>query len=148
MSRFQHGIGSVPPGASISPGSSKARTVDRAKARTVFIVDDEVLVANSVAQILERNGFAATAFYAGHDAIEQAQVQCPDVLVSDVVMPEINGVQLAIAVRHRCPVTRIILFSGQAATADLLREAEQDGYFFELLPKPIHPRQLLKALSS
>jgi DNA-binding NtrC family response regulator len=116
--------------------------------RKVFVVDDEALIADSVTQILSQSGFAATAFYVGSDAIEQAQVECPDIVVSDVLMPELNGVQLAIAIRSYCPGARIILFSGQAATVDLLREAERDGYSFELLPKPIHPTQLLRVLSS
>jgi CheY-like chemotaxis protein len=118
------------------------------QARSVFVVDDELLIADSVAEILRNSGYAATAFYDGHDAIEEAQKRCPDIVVSDVLMPEINGIQMAIAIRSHCPATRIILFSGQAATVELLRDAERNGNFFELLPKPIHPRQLLKALTS
>lgn len=65
---------------------------------------------------------------------------------SDVLMPGLNGIQLAIAIRARCPGTRIVLFSGHAATSDLLREADQSGHSFEPLSKAIHPSQLLKAL--
>lgn len=135
----------VSPAPSLSPGRERRQ---EELGRRVFVVDDEVLIADSVAQILTRNGFEATAFYGGQEAIEQAQVECPDVVVSDVLMPELNGVQLAIAIRSFCPAARIILFSGQAATMDLLRDAEKEGYSFELLPKPIHPKQLLRALTS
>ena len=127
-----------------APAEFDERTIG--EARTVFVVDDEALIADSVTQILTQSGFIATAFYTASEAIERAQVECPDILVSDVLMPELNGVGLGIVIRARCPNTRIILFSGQAATVHLLSDAEREGHSFELLPKPIHPRELLKAL--
>jgi CheY-like chemotaxis protein len=61
-------------------------------------------------------------------------------------MPQIDGVEAAIAIRQHCPETRIILFSGQAATVEILTRAREHGHSFELLPKPIHPTQLIKHL--
>jgi CheY-like chemotaxis protein len=69
---------------------------------------------------------------------------CPDLLLSDVLMPQMNGVELAIAVQEKCPRTRVMLFSGQAATADLRKRAGDLRHQFELLPKPLHPEQLLE----
>lgn len=135
-------------GSTTSSASRVGGKVSAGYERKVFVVDDELLIADSVAEILIRNGYAAKAFYDADEAIECARTECPDVLVSDVLMPEINGVQLAIAIRALCPSTRIILFSGQAATVDILKEAEKQGYSFELLPKPIHPTDLLRSLSS
>jgi DNA-binding NtrC family response regulator len=145
---FPYGFGDSASQNLGTPRAASKTRLNSEPAHRVFVVDDEVLIADSVAQILRRNGFAASAFYHAQDALDEARVQCPHTLVSDVLMPDLNGVQLAIAMRSHCPATRIILFSGQAATVDLLREAEQEGYFFELLAKPIHPRQLLKALVS
>jgi hypothetical protein len=45
------------------------------------------------------------------------------------------------------PACRVILFSGQASTADLLDRAKAQGYRFEMLAKPIHPRDLLRMLT-
>ncbi len=114
----------------------------------VLVVDDESLIADSVAMILNRNGFSAVAKYSGAAALQSIQERCPDIVVSDVVMPDFNGIELAKAVRTICPDARIVLFSGNVDTSSLLDDASIEGYFFEILAKPIHPVQLLKALKS
>ena len=116
--------------------------------RKVLVVDDEALIADSMAEILNRNGFEAIATYSGSNAIDLAREMCPDIVMSDVLMPRINGVQAAIAILESCPAARVLLFSGQAATADILQKARAAGHEFELLPKPIHPQQLLNRLRS
>jgi len=63
-------------------------------------------------------------------------------------MPEMNGVDLAVRVKELLPSCKILLFSGQAATVDLLEEASRNGHEFALLTKPVHPKDLLKALQS
>ena len=67
----------------------------------------------------------------------------PDLLISDVVMPQLSGIDLAIRVKEQCPACKVLLFSGQAQTADLLEVARIQGHDFELLAKPIHPADLL-----
>jgi CheY-like chemotaxis protein len=132
-----------------SPFAERARThADVSGHPRVLVVDDETLIADSVAEILNRNGYAATATYSGDTAIQFIQERCPDIIVSDVVMPDINGIQLAKLVRVHCPNSRIVLFSGNVDTSSLLDDASIDGYFFEVLSKPVHPVQLLKALKS
>jgi DNA-binding NtrC family response regulator len=116
--------------------------------RRVLVVDDENLIADSVAAILNRNGYAAIPRYSGADAIRSIHEHCPDIIVSDVVMPDLNGIQLAKAVRSICPNARIVLFSGNVDTASLLDDASLEGYFFEILPKPVHPLELLRTLGS
>jgi CheY-like chemotaxis protein len=96
--------------------------------------------------ILNRNGFIAEAAYGGEEAIEKATRHCPELVLSDVLMPEVDGVEVAIAIRELCPDARIILFSGQSATVEILARARERGHTFELLPKPIHPTQLIKHL--
>ena len=113
----------------------------------ILVVDDEVLIADTIVQILNRNGFIAEAAYSGAEAIEIAKRSCPDLLLSDVLMPHLDGVEAAIAIRALCPDTRIVLFSGQSATVEILERASRRGHIFELLPKPIHPTQLIKHLS-
>jgi DNA-binding response OmpR family regulator len=58
-------------------------------------------------------------------------------------MPGMNGIELAIAVRQQFPDCYILLFSGQANTADTLEDAKRCGYDFELLAKPLHPEELI-----
>ena len=112
----------------------------------ILVVDDEALIADTIVQILNRNGFIAEAAYSGLEAIELAKRHCPELVLSDVMMPHVDGVEAAIAIREHCPDTRIVLFSGQAATVEILARARQRGHEFELLPKPIHPTQLIKHL--
>jgi CheY-like chemotaxis protein len=112
----------------------------------ILVVDDEKLIADTIVQILNRNGFIAEAAYGGAEAIEKAERHCPELVLSDVLMPHIDGVEAAIAIRELCPDTRILLFSGQAATVEILARARERGHIFELLPKPIHPTQLIKHL--
>jgi CheY-like chemotaxis protein len=63
-------------------------------------------------------------------------------------MPKLNGVDTVLAIRELCPSTKILLFSGQAGTTNILEAARAEGHEFEMLPKPIHPEQLLKKLST
>ena len=112
----------------------------------ILVVDDEALIADTIVQILNRNGFIAEAAYSGKEAIELARRYCPELVLSDVLMPQVDGVEAAIQIREHCPDTRIVLFSGQAATVEILARARERGHTFELLPKPIHPTQLIKHL--
>ena len=112
-----------------------------------MVIDDETEIADSLAEILSAHGYDAVAFYSGKTAIDFARKQCPDLVVSDVIMPKMNGVDTVLAIREMCPDTRILLFSGQAGTSDVLAKARAQGQEFELLSKPIHPDQLLKRLS-
>jgi DNA-binding response OmpR family regulator len=113
----------------------------------ILVVDDEVVIADSLAEILSDHGYQAHAFYDGQTAIAAARDTCPDLVLCDVVMPELNGVETVMAIRKLCARTRIFLFSGQAHTKDLLEVARAQGHLFEVLPKPMHPKELLKRLA-
>ena len=115
--------------------------------RRVLILDDEQIIANTLALILNKNGFQASAVYNAQDAINTAAQLSPDVLISDVIMEGMTGIEAAIRIAQLVPTCRIILFSGQAATADLLEEAQAKGHHFEILAKPVHPRVLLQCLT-
>lgn len=112
----------------------------------ILVVDDEALIANTIVQILNRSGFIAEAAYGGQEAIEAARRISPEIILSDVLMPHLDGVEAAIEIRKFLPDTRIVLFSGQAATVEILARARARGYHFELLAKPLHPTQLIKHL--
>jgi CheY-like chemotaxis protein len=75
-----------------------------------------------------------------------AELAQPDYLLTDVIMPVMNGVELAVAIRKKYPATRIVLFSGQAGISDILMQGRQQGYEFELIAKPIHPDKLIDQL--
>lgn len=112
----------------------------------VLVADDERVIADTLAMILNQSGFDARAVYSGERALELAPEFLPDMLISDVIMAGLNGIDAAIRVRALLPGIKILLFSGQAATADLLEKARQKGYEFEILAKPVHPQDLLNKL--
>ena len=113
------------------------------KGLRIFVVDDETIIAATVATILQMSGFSATAFSDPRQALGCAALESPDLLISDVMMPEMSGVDLALRMKETCPNCRVLLFSGQAATVDLLWNARHLGHDFQLLSKPIHPTDLL-----
>ncbi len=113
----------------------------------VFVVDDEGLIAKTLAMILSQTGFAASAFEDPYQALGAAAGGLvPDLLISDVVMPGMSGIDLAIQFRGEYPGCKVLLFSGQAATADMLATAKLHGHDFEVLAKPVHPSDLLARL--
>ena len=114
----------------------------------VFVVDDEPIISSTIAMILECKGFDAKSFTNPIKALAAACLQAPDLLISDVVMPELSGVDLAIYVKGHYPDCKVLLFSGQAATADMLVAARALGHDFEVLSKPVHPTDLLKRIQS
>jgi CheY-like chemotaxis protein len=118
------------------------------QARVVFVVDDERIIASTLAAILKHSGFAAEAFTNPLEALERIRTQSPDLLVSDVFMPELSGIDLAIRMTAACPNCKVLLFSGQAATADLLATARAAGHDFALLTKPVHPKDLLAVIQT
>jgi CheY-like chemotaxis protein len=112
----------------------------------ILVVDDERRIADTLSEILELAGFHVMVAYDGWEALERAAQFHPDYLLSDVLMPHMNGVELAIAIRKICPAAKILLFSGQAGIAEILREGQKRGFDFELVAKPIHPRNLIERL--
>ena len=129
-----------------APGDSSILRDDSSKKQRILVIDDEKLIAHSLRDILSRAGFDTVCALSGAEAIELAEEICPDIVISDVIMPDLDGVQTAIRIQRACPEARILLFSGQAATSDLLQRARAEGHTFDLLPKPIHPARLVAAL--
>ena len=112
----------------------------------VLVVDDEVVIADTLTTILAQHGIAAITAYDGFDALEVARVIPPDLLLADVVMPGMSGIDVATAIKKDVPDCAILLFSGQAATPGLLAKAGSAWCDFEVLLKPIHPQKLLQLI--
>ncbi len=130
-----------------APGNRWSSENDGKYKPRILVVDDEELIAESVAEILRSEGFDAIVAFNGQDALDIVKESCPDIVLSDVLMPDIDGVETAIQIRAICPDAQILLFSGQAATSDLLERAKAQGHQFELLPKPLHPTRLIAAIN-
>jgi CheY-like chemotaxis protein len=112
----------------------------------VLVADDEMVIADTLAMILNRSGFDARAVYSGEMALELASTFRPAMLISDVIMLGMNGIDAAIRIRAMLPSIKILLFSGQASTADLLEKARALGHEFDILAKPVHPKDIIAKL--
>ena len=128
------------------PSMDQAPKESKESAGTVLVVDDERLIADTLTAILIEHGFVAFKAYNGEEGVRLARALRPDIILSDVLMPKMSGIQMAIEVKQVLPSTRIFLLSGQAATAELMRKAAEAGHTFELLAKPIHPEDLIMKL--
>jgi len=116
--------------------------------KRIFVVDDEKRIADTLAVILRQRGYDVSAFYDAHTALAQAEMSVPELIISDVIMPGMSGVDMAVLVRERYPTCKILLLSGNVGTLDLLELVRQRGHDFELLAKPIYPGDLLEKVAT
>ena len=115
---------------------------------SILVVDDEPALANTLAIIFQQAGYSASAVYSGEEALAFITAHQPSLVIMDVIMPGMNGVALAKTIQMSYPSCRVLLFSGNADTQDLLDAAEQEGHAFEILAKPIPPPQMLAKVAS
>lgn len=108
-----------------------------------FVVDDEPVIALTLEAILRLHGFSVRSFTDPFEALAAARVEAPGILLSDVVMPGLSGVELAVQIRALCPDCRVFLLSGQAGFVDFLNGVEglEKGLF--VIAKPVHPNRLM-----
>ena len=115
--------------------------------KRIFVVDDEPVIAMSLALILRSNGMTVESFTRSTDALEAARLAPPDLLLSDVLMPVLSGVELARAITELKPECKVLLFSGQAGVMDLYEGGDSKGRF-PMLAKPVHPQEILQAIAA
>lgn len=112
----------------------------------VYVLDDEPAIAFTLCTVLQQAGFRAVAFQHPRDLLDRAALEPPDIVLSDVVMPEMNGLDLALRLGMDHPDCKVVLFSGHVETFELLDAARAHGYEFEVLAKPVHPAELVRRL--
>ncbi|MCU1285784.1 MAG: Chemotaxis regulator - transmits chemoreceptor signals to flagelllar motor component CheY [Acidobacteriales bacterium] len=110
-----------------------------------LVVDDDRVLADTLVAIIRAKGFSALAAYDGKQGLEVARVLRPGVVISDILMPGINGVEMAKLIRELLPDTKIFLVSGHTSALTLVDNGPipQD---FVVLGKPLHPNELLGAV--
>lgn len=120
---------------------------DSAYRPTVLVVDDEVVIAETLAKILRKSGYSVITAYDGEDAIQAALLRPPELVISDVMLPGMNGIELGITIRRIFPDCKVILSSGKHHSRDLLESALSAGNHFVFLEKPVPPNLLLAHVS-
>jgi DNA-binding NtrC family response regulator len=117
--------------------------------KCVFVVDDEPNLADTLSLILQRVGFTVRTFYDGLTALEHARQDSPDVVFSDVLMPGMDGVTLAVQLREHFPHCRVLLASGNAGLSSMFSEwQDKIGTEVEILAKPVHPEVIIRKLTA
>jgi DNA-binding NarL/FixJ family response regulator len=98
----------------------------------VIIADDERLFADAVEAMLSTDGRIVVVARAenGRGALDLAREHEPDVVLMDIAMPVMDGIEAARAIRDEVPATRVVMVTGSAATDDVsrARSAGAAGY--------------------
>ena len=122
--------------------------MQNAKNARILVVDDEPRIADILVLIFQRDGYTASAVYNGKDALARIAADPPSLVIADVVMPGLDGIELAKRIRSSHPDCRVLLFSGNADTQQMLLAAEEQGHEFEILAKPVPPPKMLAKVAA
>jgi CheY-like chemotaxis protein len=144
----EHPEPSVPECPAPSRGHDKLQTEPLAGTLPKYmVVNDERVIADVLTHILNTHGYPCISAYGGYRAIEKARQFRPRLILMNVVMPDMNGIDAAICILKEQPECCICIFSGSVQTAEKLEEARSKGYEFNVIPCPIHPSDLMLKLS-
>jgi DNA-binding NtrC family response regulator len=119
--------------------TSETNPVRNLKAR-VLVVDDDAGTREVFGELLQRWGYEVEQTSDGHDALKLTSELHPDVIISDLVMPKLDGLALARALREESPETPLIIITGKG-TIDAAVEAVREGVF-DFVEKPLDPARL------
>jgi DNA-binding NtrC family response regulator len=116
--------------------------------KRILIVEDEKVIADTLGQILASHSYEIRVVYSAEDAISLISTWHPNVAILDVMLPKMNGIELALILKEYPPGCHVLLFSGQPSVESLVQKANSEGHEFEILAKPVHPTVMLDAIST
>ncbi len=114
--------------------------------KKILVVDDEHAVADTLCMIFKKRGFDCRTAYTGFDAVTSTEEFCPELLLCDISMPGMNGLEVVSKVTQKCPACRVLLLTGhytnlEYAQAWVLSHSAPT----RIMTKPVPPAVLLKA---
>jgi two-component system, cell cycle sensor histidine kinase and response regulator CckA len=114
-------------------------------AATILLADDEPMIRDMAARALRRDGFDVLTAASGDEALRVARESHGriDLLVTDLVMPEMSGIELARRLSAQIPGLRVLFMSGYG---DAALPASDQGASASFLPKPFTPSELLAGI--
>jgi DNA-binding response OmpR family regulator len=116
--------------------------------KRILLVEDEKVVADTLGKILSSSGYDTRVAYSAEAAMAAVSRWSPHLAILDVMLPKMNGIELAVVLKERFDRCHVLLFSGQPAVEGLMQKARSEGHEFEILAKPIHPTVMLDTISS
>jgi DNA-binding response OmpR family regulator len=116
-----------------------------AQAQTVLVVEDESSIASFVALYLKNAGYAVRTAATGNDALEQAESERPDLIVLDLMLPDVDGIEVCRRIRKTSDVPILMLTARDEDVDKIIGlEVGADDY----LTKPFNPRELVARVKS
>ena len=112
----------------------------------VLVIEDEVLLANSLKALLESKGFEVETVYDGETGAEYAELGIYDLLIRDVMMPKMNGYEVARTVRARRCSTPILMLTARSGLEDRIEGLNAGADYY--LTKPFDSRELLACINA
>ena len=112
----------------------------------ILLIEDDKLLSDSLQVLLERKGFSVEAVYDGEDGAAYAETGVYDLLILDVMMPKLNGYQVARQVRRERVTTPILMLTAKGETADRIEGLNAGADYY--LTKPFDSRELLACINA
>ena len=112
----------------------------------ILIIEDEKLLADSVKMLLERKGFEVECVYDGKTGEQYAELGVYDLLILDVMMPEMDGYQVAREVRAKRCATPILMLTAKSGLEDRITGLNAGADYY--LTKPFDTRELLACINA
>ena len=112
----------------------------------ILIAEDDILNRESLYNLLKNKGYEVITAKSGKEAIHQLSIQTPDLVITDILMPEVDGIELIMEVKREYPLLKIIAMSagGHIGANEHLLTARRLGVVIE---KPINQIQLFNLIS-
>jgi len=117
---------------------------DRPSAPTVLVVDDESGILQTLEILLRAEGFAPHLAHGGKAALEQIPLLSPDIVLSDVRMPQVTGVEVLAAARAHDPDVPVILMTAQATLQTAMQAVNEGAFYY--IQKPFRNDEMLAIL--
>ncbi len=106
----------------------------------ILIVDDDDLARKNLTRLLGREGFVVSSAKAGSAALERLSESSYDLVMTDLVMGDINGLELLTRIKKQFPDTEVILITGYASIPTAIEAIKKGAYHY--LEKPIRPEEM------
>lgn len=116
--------------------------------RKILLIDDEELIRLALGEILENAGFQVRTAGSGAEGLAAFKADIPHLVITDIVMPDCDGLEVIMSIKEKSPATRIIAISGGGNTLPMTNciEFARNLGVARAIQKPIHPDLLVQVV--
>ena len=117
---------------------------DRTQMTNVLVIDDESSILESLRILLRNEGFTPHVAQGGRQGLEQIEALSPDIVLTDVRMPNVDGIEVLSAVRRQDPAVPVILMTAQATLQSAVQAVNEGAFYY--IQKPFRNDDLVAIL--